>query len=159
MRFDPLTLEDAADFQLIANHRAVADAVAFLHYPVSLEAITRLIEEMRENDFFLGGRMLECGDLAAVVGMHRRAGGEIEIGYLIRHDRHREGLGSEAAAGLVTSVARRYPQDLIIAECRPENRESWRILEKLGFRATGQAGKRAGRVKLELRHPVGPGKE
>jgi RimJ/RimL family protein N-acetyltransferase len=41
-----------------------------------------------------------------------------------------------------------YPERRIFAECRPENVASWRLLEKVGFRASGADGVRSGRKRL-----------
>jgi RimJ/RimL family protein N-acetyltransferase len=51
---------------------------------------------------------------------------------------------------LVNALRKEDADRPIIAECRRENRASWRLLERLSFRPAGRAGERPGRELLIL---------
>jgi RimJ/RimL family protein N-acetyltransferase len=80
----------------------------------------------------------------------------MEIGYWIGGAFHGRGFATEAALGVITVLRRRFPEREVIAECRPDNKASWWVLEKIGFRPSGEAGQRPGRELLVLKAPVGP---
>jgi [ribosomal protein S5]-alanine N-acetyltransferase len=58
------------------------------------------------------------------------------------------GFASEAAAAVVCALAAAFPARRIFAECMPQNEASWRLLEKIGFRADGRDGLCCGRKRL-----------
>lgn len=88
--------------------------------------------------------------LVGVVGAHLAGDDRIEIGYWIAQPRQGQGYATEAAAAILALLRSRFPERRIFAECRPDNRVSWRVLEKLGFRATGKPGARPEREELAL---------
>jgi len=77
------------------------------------------------------------------------ARGMVEIGYSIVEPLHGQGLGTEAAAGLV-EWARAFPRILrVTAHTLPELRASIRVLEKNGFRQKGRP-EEPGTMRFEL---------
>jgi RimJ/RimL family protein N-acetyltransferase len=143
----PLVAADAEQLRRITDDPAIIEAISFLRAPFTLDDARPLIA-LNENgrDLFRGIRRRDDKLLAGLIGSHERATGAVEIGYWIGTAFQRQGYAFEAAAGLVATLT--APR--IVAECRPENRASWRVLERLGFRPTGAPGLRAGRVELEL---------
>jgi RimJ/RimL family protein N-acetyltransferase len=81
---------------------------------------------------------------------HRQGTGAVEVGYWIGTAFQRRGYAFEAAEALLRQLRSATPPPRIVAECRPENRASWGLLERLGFRHGGAAGARPGRLLLEL---------
>src|SRR6185312_7749992 len=102
------------------------------------------------RDLFRGIRHRADNLLVGLVGSHDRGTGTVEIGYWIGTAFQRRGYAPEAVRGVIGWLGAQTPPPRIVAECRPENRASWRVLELLGFRPTGAAGTRPGRVELEL---------
>lgn len=70
--------------------------------------------------------------------------GTIEIGYWLGVDYQGKGYAFEALMGTLAQIAAdaSLAPRTIIAECRPDNAASIRLLTKSGFYATGRAGPR-----------------
>ena len=146
----PLRIADAPAFQALTDDSAITGAVHFLASPFTLADAEALIRQREQGrDCFIGAWHREDGDLVGTVGTHLRGGDAIEIGYWIASARHGRGYGGEAAGAVIEMLRRGFPARRILAECRRENAASWRLLERLGFRATGDAGIRPGRELLE----------
>ena len=150
LRLAPLTLGDAEALQAITDDPVVIDNIIFLTAPFTRDDARALIAGELDHVFY-GAWHIAAGDLVGVVGTHPVDSDEVEIGYWMATRFAGQGYASEAAVGVVEILRARYPQRTIFAECRPENRASWRVLEKLGFRPTGEDGHRSGRKKLVLR--------
>ena len=146
LRLVPLRPRDAARLRVITNDRVVARSIHFLKLPFTRADALRLIVDRGGVDRFIG--VWRQGALAGVVGAHLAGADAIEIGYWIARASQGNGYATEAARALVTLLRRRFPARRVFAECRPDNRASWRVLAKLGFRATGVAGARPGRMVL-----------
>jgi RimJ/RimL family protein N-acetyltransferase len=82
------------------------------------------------------------------VGTHLRGAGVIEIGYWIGGAARGRGFAFEAVSAIIAALSERFPARFLVAECRPANVASWSLLEKLGFRDTGEEGHRPGRRLL-----------
>ena len=65
--------------------------------------------------------------------------GTIEVGYSVIPSRRRRGYATEAASALVRWAASQPSVDVIVAGCDPNNVPSISILERVGFRRTGEA--------------------
>jgi RimJ/RimL family protein N-acetyltransferase len=86
--------------------------------------------------------------LVGTVGTHLRGADEIEIGYWFASFAQGRGFAAEAAASVVHILAAAYPERRIVAECRPENFASRRLLRKIGFQSDGSNGQRSGRKRF-----------
>ncbi|HEY6335300.1 MAG TPA: GNAT family N-acetyltransferase [Alphaproteobacteria bacterium] len=147
----PLRLADAAALRDLSDDPAILSAIPFLSTPFTLSNAEDLIRRGENGrDCFLGGSTREPHCLVCVVGAHLRGAGEIEIGYWVGTQYQGKGYASEAGRAVVSALRREFPAMRIVAECRPENAASWRVLEKLGFGPTGRAGTREGRELLAL---------
>jgi RimJ/RimL family protein N-acetyltransferase len=152
LRLAPLQLGDAEALQAITDDPVVIDNIIFLSAPFTLDDARSLIQG-GETHLFYGAWHRETDDLVGVIGTHPIGNDEIEIGYWMATRFAGQGYASEAAAGVIAILRAQDPNRGIFAECRPENRASWRVLEKLGFRPTGEDGHRSGRKRLVLRRP------
>ena len=147
----PLAAADAEELRRLTDDPRIVDAVSFLRSPFALaDAQAMIASNGNGRDLFRGVRRRSDRVLIGVIGAHEDGTGAIEIGYWIGIAFQRQGCGFEAARGLVMQLAATHPAARIVAECRPENRASWRLLERLGFRATGAPGARPGRLVLAL---------
>ena len=149
LRLKPLTAADAPELRAITDDAAIIASIDFLRAPFTLADAEALIHGAGDGrDCFIGVRHGEA--LIGVVGAHLHADGRIEFGYWLGSAWHGRGFATEAAAAVIAALRGRFPGRRIVAECHPANRASWRVLEKLGLRATGAAGQRSGRRVLEL---------
>ena len=144
--------EDAEDLRRLTDDPAIIQAVDFLPNPFTLQDARDLIRGGAQGrDRFLGAWTRDAGrTLVAVVGTHLRGPGTIEIGYWVGGAARGRGFAFEAVSGIVGLLARRFPRRSVVAECRPGNVASWSLLDKLGFRDTGEHGHRPGRRLLRL---------
>ena len=151
LRLAPLVPADAEALWHVTDDSDIIDAISFLRRPFTLVDAKMLIE-LNENDadLFRGIWRRQDDRLVGVIGSHSRRSGSIEIGYWIGTRFRRRGYAYEAGYGVVEWLRRTSPAAPIIAECRLENRASWQVLERLGFRPTGAPGTRPGRLELAL---------
>jgi RimJ/RimL family protein N-acetyltransferase len=151
LQLSPVGIEEAADIQALTDDPRITRLVNFLPTPFTLADAQSLIRDhSTDDDRFYGIRTADGQHMVGVLGIHLHGETEVEIGYWIGADHHGRGYASEVACAVVDLLAREFPHRRIIAECRPENKASWRVLEKAGFRPTGQAGDRPGRQRLVL---------
>jgi RimJ/RimL family protein N-acetyltransferase len=76
----------------------------------------------------------------------------VEIGYGLAASSRGRGLGGRAVAELVAWLNEQDDVRLIEAEVHVGNEASWRLLERLGFRASGTVVN--GHTRYALRHPA-----
>jgi RimJ/RimL family protein N-acetyltransferase len=140
---------DADAFRQMTDEPAIINAIDFLTTPFTLLDAQKLISGNGDGtNCFWGVWLRENASLIGTVGTHQRPIEELEIGYWFASSVHGRGIGTEAADAVVRTVSAAFPDRRIVAECRPENAVSWRLLEKIGFRADGADGARSGRKRL-----------
>lgn len=148
LRLVPLVPADAGDLRTVTDDPAITGAISFLSSPFTDANARALIRKGQgESDCFFAIRDT-AGRLAGVIGAHLRGGDDVEIGYWIGGTHAGSGIATEATRALVARLRERLSDRRIVAECRPDNRVSWHILEKVGFRPTGTPGERPGRQLL-----------
>jgi RimJ/RimL family protein N-acetyltransferase len=152
LRLAPLRQADAEAVWLLTNDPAITTRVDILPTPFTIDHAKHLIRlgEAHGGVGFMGARDRQDGRLVGVVGAEVRGADEVEIGYWVGSAFQGRGFAVEAVAAIVTALRRTAPDWRIVAECRPENKASWRVLEKLGFRPAGRPGHRQGRELLTL---------
>jgi RimJ/RimL family protein N-acetyltransferase len=133
----------------MTDEPAITNAIDFLPTPFTLLDAEKLINGNGDGrDCFWGVWLRENVALIGTVGTHLRPVDELEVGYWFASCVRRRGIGTEAVDAVVHSVSTAFPNRRIFAECRPQNEASWRLLEKIGFRADGADGARSGRKRL-----------
>ena len=143
--------EDAPALQALTDDRRIVDAISFLQRPFTRADADALIAlRAGGSDCFIGIRERGTDRLIGVVGAHLRDPADIEIGYWIAAACQGRGYATEATGAMLLLLRALLPQRRILAECRPDNLASWRVLAKLGFRPTGAHGRRPGRLLLAL---------
>lgn len=151
LRLAPLAPADAPALAALTDDPIITQAIPFLASPFTVEAAAELIGRRDGGrDCILGAWRLADEHLVGVVGTHLRGEAQLEIGYWLGTDFHGLGYASEAVGAIIKMLRHLLPHREIIAECRPENRASWRLLVKAGFRPTGAPGTRPGRALLRL---------
>lgn len=151
LRLVPLVPGDAAAVHAVTDDPAIIRSISFLAAPFTRADAQALIRRGQGVDeCFLGIRDVDDDGLLGIIGAHLQGDDAVEIGYWVGSAFAGRGLASEAAAGLIDRLRECLPERRIIAECRPENAASWRVLTKAGFTPTGVPGRRPGRQQLEL---------
>jgi RimJ/RimL family protein N-acetyltransferase len=146
LRLRPLGLSDAEAFQAMTDEPSILDMVHFLPRPFTLaDAEKLLLGECDGRDCFWGAYLRQDSTLIGTLGTHLRGSDEIEVGYWFATAVRGRGLAAEAVSGIVLALSEAYCDRRIVAQCRPQNEASWRLLEKVGFRASGADGSRPGR--------------
>jgi len=147
----PLAEADGAAVRALTDNPAITDSISFLRSPFTLDDAQGLIRSNGgPEDCFLGVRRRADRALIGVIGTHLRGESAVEIGYWVGAAYQRQGYATEALAALIARIADTLPGRQIMAECRPENLASVRVLEKLGFRNSGASGVRPGRNVFTL---------
>ncbi|MEM8587480.1 MAG: GNAT family N-acetyltransferase [Pseudomonadota bacterium] len=145
----PLGDDDADAVVSVTHHPTVISAVPFIEAPFDTDAARDLIaRNADQQDRFYGIWLGEDRTLVGVIGVHLRDEDAVEIGYWLAPKARGQGIASEAARAMAERISTVFPDRTIIAECRPENAASWRVLQKAGFRDTGRPGTRPGRKLL-----------
>jgi RimJ/RimL family protein N-acetyltransferase len=147
----PCHLGDAGQFCAMTDDPSITSAIDFLPPQFEFEDAERLIVGDGDGrDCFWGVWLNDGDEMIGTVGTHLRGPDAIEIGYWFAAKVRGRGIAAEAVTAVLAKVGSTYPGRMIFAECRPENAASWRLLEKLGFRADGGDGLRPGRKRLVL---------
>lgn len=153
-RIAALRREDARAVLAITD-ASVTARVHILPEPFTLADAEALLAGGEAGQGFLGVWDRADETLLGVVGVHPAAGSEVEVGYWFAAAARGRGLAAEAVRAVTEAVADLAPTRRIVAECLPENRPSWKLLERVGFSATGRKGARPGRELLAWRAPAG----
>ena len=110
----PYTLTDAEEWiRMVAD--SMADEAAGFKLSIFMD------------DVLIGG-----------VGVNEREGNVYELGYWVAKDFWGRGIATEAATGLLQHARQTLPDANFISHCMKDNLASARVLEKLGFRVTGE---------------------
>lgn len=149
-RITPLYADDARALATITD-ASVTSQVHFLPAPFTESDARALIAGSGGGDVYHAVRDQRGIDLNGVIGVHRRAGQEYEVGYWFAARARGRGLATEAVRAVVGALAASRPGCSIMAECHPGNERSRALLHRVGFVSTGRAGKRPGRMLLSWR--------
>ena len=145
----PLKLSDAEAFRALTDEPTIIDAIYFLKSPFRLTDAEQLIlGDDDGRDSFCGVWKRESSALLGAVGTHLRGTAEIEVGYWFASASQGLGLASEAVTGVMLVLLNNYPERQIVAECKPKNKASWRLLERVGFQTDGAGDARPGRQRF-----------
>ena len=149
-RITPLTADDARELAAITDE-SVTSRVDFLPTPFTESDARELIARSGGGDVFHAVRDDGGAELNGVIGVHRRAGQDYEIGYWFAARARGRGIATEAVRAVVGALVSSRPGCSVIAECHPDNTPSRALLRRAGFVSTGLAGRRPGRMLLAWR--------
>lgn len=149
-RIVPLQADDAPALAAITDDSVTAQ-VHFLPAPFTPADARALIARSGGGDVFHAVRGGADGRLDGVIGVHRRARREYEIGYWFAVGARGKGIATEAVRAVVAALVDAQPDCTILAECHPDNQRSRALLHRIGFASTGRPGRRPGRMMLHWR--------
>jgi RimJ/RimL family protein N-acetyltransferase len=108
-------------------------------------------EHWAEHGFGTWAILVRAGTFAGVAEVHYAHAGvdgisqdEIEVGWSILPEFRGHGFATEAMRAAILDVWTRAGIDHVVAYIRPENTESHRVAEKLGFSVRGEGTTRSG---------------
>lgn len=155
VRLRPLARADAAAIARLANDREVVRMTSRMPYPYRLEDAESFLDFLAaqpEGEAAEVAFAIEAdGALAGVAGWKGACGeSPPEIGYWLGRSFWGRGVATAAATAALTRFFSETAADAIAAVVRQDNPASARVLEKLGFRRTGDG------VGCGLRDPDQP---
>jgi RimJ/RimL family protein N-acetyltransferase len=137
----------------ISDTPAVSQWMAFMEGGFPLEKAQALIASQNDTKEYFFAVRLPDDTVIGAMGVIDHPDGTIEVGYWFGVDYQGKGYASEALRATLDQIAADpdLAHRLIIAECRPDNAASIRLLTKTGFYATGRRGPRPNRIEFALR--------
>ena len=137
----PPTIDDARVLVERLDDFEVARWLSNVPYPYTrtdAEAWIEIVAES-ERDDASGYKLSILMDdrLIGGVGLNRREGNVYELGYWLAQAFWGRGVATEAATGLLQHAQQVLPDAKFVAHCMKDNLASSKVLEKLGFRITG----------------------
>ena len=137
----PIERDDAPRFAELCNDETLARNTSRIPHPYSLQEAEQFVE--RSKDEFLSGqetRFAVCLDeeLVACTGVMPTAESSFEHGYWVGAAYRGKGIASTAAKAVLQFAFEKLGAKIITAGYFTDNPASGRVLEKLGFRPTGE---------------------
>lgn len=132
--------EDVGDVFETMNSRAAAEAVSFLHWPVTVDQAEnwcrRSVDGVKSGrEYLYLARESSEAVPAGCVGIHRtEEEGMAEMGYWVAEIARGKGYGTEMALAAIDIATNRLGVRKLAATTAIDNRASQKILEKCGFR-------------------------
>ncbi len=155
----PLNHRDAPRIAVLAGDWAVASMTARIPYPYSETHSRQWISGLEPNEFVCGVEFE--GDLIGATGYFPHDDGSVEIGYWIGQPWWGRGFATEAARLLVRYCFTNRGMTRLVCCHFIDNAGSQRVIEKLGFIATGTCKAYCearqcdvATVRYELRRPL-----
>ena len=139
LRLRPLSLTDAARLTALINDYGVAKMTGGIAHPYGLEDATAYLEgrTARSSNGWRFAIDLPDEGLVGVVGLARRDGPLLELGYWLGRPYWGRGYATEAASATVQWARDAHDVRAIVAGHFEDNPISGRVLEKAGFLYTG----------------------
>ena len=137
----PLEEADAPHIALLCNDETLARNTSRLPHPYTLDEARRFIARaQREVETGAEYRFGVCrnGTLIACVGVMPQDGGAFELGYWVGADARGGGVATKAAGAAIAYAFEQHGANRIDAGYFTGNPASARVLEKLGFKPTGE---------------------
>lgn len=121
------------DLQDLFEYLSDAEVVKYEPYkPMNLTEVSKELDERISNDEMIAVVLKETNKLIGNVYLGKREFESLEIGYVFNKHYWGQGYAKESCEALIKKA---FSEGVhrIFAECDPCNRNSWRLLESLGF--------------------------
>ncbi len=145
----PGWIEDAPALAEAISDERIARNTARMPWPYHLEDAEEFLLQEQDSDypnFQIIDRTVDPVRMIGGIGF-MQGDGAPELGYWIRPDCWNRGFATEAAQAALSAVRSSLGYSRIIAGHFVDNPASARVLEKLGFRRTGQFTQRFSRAR------------
>ncbi len=148
----PLSGDDIQAVQEVTDDPQITRAIPVLSTPFDISDAEKLVLKRQDpRNLYIGAWDHSSSRLFGVVGVHLVGTDEIDIDCWVKCDLSGRGIATEAAGAILAALQIEYPHRRITAECPTQDAAPRRVLDKLGFRVTGENGQRiAGRQRLTV---------
>ena len=150
----PIRIGDAARFAVLCNDLAIARNTARIAHPYSRADAEEFVARRGAGMFGDDGEFVfaVCRDdeIVACAGATRTSPGVFEIGYWVGAEYRGRGVATQAASAVTQFAFVHLGAELATAGFFADNPTSGRVLERVGFKPTGET---------VLMHSVGRGEE
>ncbi|WP_162143734.1 GNAT family N-acetyltransferase [Hellea balneolensis] len=138
-----LQLEDAQAFSTLAGDYDIAKMTGSLPHPIPLYSAEFKIMSLRRQKqrglAYPYAITIDGGELIGVMDLFRSApDAALELGYWIGKPYWGRGYSTEAAKAIITEARKTLGVKALMAGAFADNPASLRVLEKLGFKPTGE---------------------
>jgi [ribosomal protein S5]-alanine N-acetyltransferase len=139
----PPTLKDAADIVENVNNLSVSRYLARVPYPYSVTNARHFIkfcrEKAKDNPYNFGVTLKSSGKLIGMIGFTEfyKFTAKAEIGYWLGKKYWRQGITEEALRAFVKFAFSKLKMVRLQADAAVENKASWKLLKKVGFKKEG----------------------
>ena len=117
------------------------EVVRFEPYrPMTLEEARQELDRRIASDEMIAVELKSSGKVIGNIYLGKRENNALEIGFVFNKDYWKQGYARESCEALIRE-AFSIGIDRIIAYCDPENQNSWKLLERLGFTRTAHLEK------------------
>lgn len=117
------------------------EVVRFEPYrPMTLEEAGQELDRRIASDEMIAVELKSSGKVIGNIYLGKRENNALEIGFVFNKDYWKQGYARESCEALIRE-AFSIGIDRIIAYCDPENQNSWKLLERLGFTRTAHLEK------------------
>lgn len=142
------------DLQDLHEYLSDPQVVAFEPYkPMTMEEVRENLAWRISTDEMIAVVLKETGKLIGNVYLGKRDIDSLEIGFVFNSRFQHQGYARESCKKLI-DAAFAFGAHRIYAECDPENENSWRLLERLGFRREAHLRKNVYFWKDETGSPI-----
>ncbi len=128
-----LRLFEGKDYQDLYDYLSDPEVVKYEPYKaMTPEEVKDTLEYRIHNEEFIA---VECKDNHKIIGnlyFGFRDFGSRELGYVFHNAYQKQGYATEACRALIENSFQENVHR-VFAECDPQNPNSWRLLERLGF--------------------------
>jgi RimJ/RimL family protein N-acetyltransferase len=127
--------------ELIVQYEASEYAAHDQQWPTSVDEIRGITEWFASGDSYLAVCLKNTGQLIGFVARNLEEGKDgrvFSIGYVFDSSHHGQGYATEACRAILNQAFSELQASSVMAGTAAVNRDSCRLLERLGFRKTGE---------------------
>lgn len=128
--------EDVNDVHAYFSHEEVARYEDF--HPMTAEKVKELIDEWKDKDSRLVAELKDRPGVIGSVGYFVDEDGDYSIDFDFNPAYGKQGYATEAGKGLLNHLFETLHVKKVFADCDVRNENSWRLLERLGFKRISQ---------------------
>ncbi|MCL2284925.1 MAG: GNAT family N-acetyltransferase [Firmicutes bacterium] len=125
-------LKDTNDFYELMSQEFVARHQGFA--PLSRERCEQSVTKMLDNDSYLACELKESGKVIGTLEQRKGDSGNYTIGYEFSEKYGKRGYATESVKALISYLFFTLDARRIEADMDEGNVNSWRLMERLGFR-------------------------
>lgn len=126
------------DWQDLYEYLSQAEVVRYEPYEVFTEDASKkeAISRSNNNDFW-AICLKDSGKVIGNIYLSKQSFETWEIGFVCNKNYQGHGYVTEAAKTLLNQIFNNQNAYRVVAMCNPQNKSSWQLLERLGFRREG----------------------